>query len=135
MKSRRWFHAPWQGPGLATQHYRGCFSNIFTTLFFVSHAPVKYHKLVLSCCFPGCAAQAAGLPLKRKLWECKVSEDALMPAGTLIGAAHFKAGQYLDITGKGFGLLLVYCRDAALSSTVVGGALPAHGDSICEPQH
>jgi hypothetical protein len=28
-----------------------------------------------------------------------VSEDAIMPPGTLIGAAHFKAGQYLDVTG------------------------------------
>lgn len=50
--------------------------------------------------------QAAGVPLKRKLWECKVTDDAVMPPGTLIGAAHFRAGQYLDITGttkgKGF---------------------------------
>lgn len=50
--------------------------------------------------------QAAGIPLKRKLWECRVSEDALLPPGTVIGAGHFKAGQYLDVTGytkgKGF---------------------------------
>eukprot|EP00879_Flechtneria_rotunda_P008986 GHRR01009409.1.p1 GENE.GHRR01009409.1~~GHRR01009409.1.p1 ORF type:complete len:402 (+),score=114.78 GHRR01009409.1:152-1357(+) len=50
--------------------------------------------------------QAAGVPLQRKLWECQVTEDALLPVGTHIGAAHFKAGQYLDITGtskgKGF---------------------------------
>lgn len=49
---------------------------------------------------------AAGVTPKRKLWECKVTEDALLPAGTMIGAAHFKAGQYLDISGvtkgKGF---------------------------------
>lgn len=51
---------------------------------------------VLCCAFQ---LQAAGLPLKRKLWECRVSDDAIMPPGTLIGAAHFKAGQYLDITG------------------------------------
>lgn len=47
-----------------------------------------------------------GVPIKRKLWECKVTEDALLPSGTVIGAAHFKAGQYLDVTGytkgKGF---------------------------------
>jgi large subunit ribosomal protein L3 len=57
--------------------------------------------------------QAAGLPLKRKLWECRVSDDAVMPPGTLIGAAHFKAGQYLDITGVG-GCLLAsrLCRHA-----------------------
>lgn len=49
---------------------------------------------------------AAGLAPKRKLWECQVSEDALLPVGTVLGAAHFKPGQYLDITGyskgKGF---------------------------------
>jgi hypothetical protein len=36
----------------------------------------------------------------------QVSEDALLPVGTVIGASHFKAGQYLDVTGvtkgKGF---------------------------------
>lgn len=50
--------------------------------------------------------QALGLPLKRKLWECPVTEDALLPAGTLLSAAHFVPGQYLDVTGvtkgKGF---------------------------------
>ena len=55
----------------------------------------------LGCCCCLSAAQAAGLPLKRKLWECKVTEDAIMPPGTLIGASHFRAGQYLDITGVG----------------------------------
>ena len=47
-----------------------------------------------------------GVPLKRKLWEVKVTEDALLPPGTDLGAAHFRAGQYLDVTGvskgKGF---------------------------------
>lgn len=46
------------------------------------------------------------VPIKRKLWECRVTEDALLPVGTALGASHFKAGQYLDITGvtkgKGF---------------------------------
>lgn len=49
---------------------------------------------------------SAGIPIKRKLWECQVSEDALLPVGTIISAAHFKAGQYIDVTGyskgKGF---------------------------------
>jgi large subunit ribosomal protein L3 len=47
-----------------------------------------------------------GVPLARKLWECRVTDDALLPAGTPLTAAHFVAGQYLDITGtskgKGF---------------------------------
>lgn len=57
--------------------------------------------VLLPHCYCCCLlpAQAAGLPLKRKLWECKVTEDAIMPPGTLIGASHFRAGQYLDITG------------------------------------
>eukprot|EP00775_Hariotina_reticulata_P010645 gene10645-10803_t len=49
--------------------------------------------------------QAAGVPLKRKLWECQVTEDALLPVGTLIGASHFKAGQYLDVTGYSKGVM------------------------------
>lgn len=50
--------------------------------------------------------RAQGVPLKRKLWECPVTEDALLPVGTRINALHFVPGQYLDITGitrgKGF---------------------------------
>lgn len=40
------------------------------------------------------------------MWECPVTPDALLPSGTPITAAHFVAGQYLDVTGttrgKGF---------------------------------
>lgn len=43
---------------------------------------------------------AWGLPLKRKLWEVKVTEDALLPAGTPLTASHFVAGQYVDVTGE-----------------------------------
>jgi len=32
--------------------------------------------------------KAAGVPLKRKLWECQVTEDALLPVGTVIGQLH-----------------------------------------------
>ena len=50
--------------------------------------------------------QAAGVPLKRKLAEFRVSRDALLPVGTEINVRHFVAGQYIDITGtttgKGF---------------------------------
>lgn len=43
--------------------------------------------------------KAAGVPLKRKYAEFRVTEDALLPVGTHVGAAHFVPGQYLDITG------------------------------------
>ncbi|KAL0548493.1 hypothetical protein IC582_012946 [Cucumis melo] len=50
--------------------------------------------------------RAQGVPLKRKLKEFPVSQDALLPVGTEIGARHFVPGQYVDVTGisrgKGF---------------------------------
>lgn len=50
--------------------------------------------------------RAQGVPLKRKLREFPVTEDALLPVGTSIGVRHFVPGQYLDVTGitkgKGF---------------------------------
>lgn len=42
---------------------------------------------------------AAGVPNKRRLAEFRVSADALLPPGTPITAAHFTAGQYVDIQG------------------------------------
>lgn len=50
--------------------------------------------------------RAQGVPLKRKLREFPVTEDALLPVGTSIGVRHFVPGQYVDVTGisrgKGF---------------------------------
>ncbi|KAI4303060.1 hypothetical protein MLD38_038737 [Melastoma candidum] len=50
--------------------------------------------------------RAQGVPLKRKLKEFPVTEDALIPVGTSIGVRHFVPGQYVDVTGitkgKGF---------------------------------
>lgn len=50
--------------------------------------------------------RAQGVPMKRKLREFPVTEDALLPVGTPIGVRHFVPGQYVDITGitmgKGF---------------------------------
>ncbi|GMH26790.1 hypothetical protein Nepgr_028633 [Nepenthes gracilis] len=50
--------------------------------------------------------RAQGVPLKRKLKEFRVTEDALLPVGTPIGVRHFVPGQYVDVTGitkgKGF---------------------------------
>ncbi|KAG0452282.1 hypothetical protein HPP92_026061 [Vanilla planifolia] len=50
--------------------------------------------------------RAQGVPLKRKLKEFPVTEDALLPIGTSITVRHFVPGQYVDVTGitrgKGF---------------------------------
>eukprot|EP00271_Cylindrocystis_brebissonii_P013028 TRINITY_DN32576_c0_g1_i1.p1 TRINITY_DN32576_c0_g1~~TRINITY_DN32576_c0_g1_i1.p1 ORF type:complete len:417 (+),score=41.94 TRINITY_DN32576_c0_g1_i1:221-1471(+) len=50
--------------------------------------------------------RAADVPIKRKLAEFRVTEDALLPVGTPISVRHFAPGQYIDITGittgKGF---------------------------------
>ncbi|GAB4834799.1 60S ribosomal protein L3B [Ancistrocladus abbreviatus] len=50
--------------------------------------------------------RAQGVPMKRKLREFPVTEDALLPVGMSIGVRHFVPGQYVDVTGitrgKGF---------------------------------
>ncbi|CAK9170125.1 unnamed protein product [Ilex paraguariensis] len=50
--------------------------------------------------------RAQGVPMKRKLREFPVTEDALLPIGSSIGVRHFVPGQYVDVTGitrgKGF---------------------------------
>ncbi|XP_008790485.1 50S ribosomal protein L3-2, mitochondrial [Phoenix dactylifera] len=50
--------------------------------------------------------RAQGVPLKRKLKEFPVTEDALLPVGTSITVRHFVPGQFVDVTGitkgKGF---------------------------------
>ncbi|TYI39046.1 hypothetical protein ES332_A02G072100v1 [Gossypium tomentosum] len=50
--------------------------------------------------------RAQGVPLKRRLKEFPVTEDALLPVGTSLGVRHFVPGQYVDVSGtsrgKGF---------------------------------
>lgn len=46
---------------------------------------------------------AAKVEPKAKLAEFRVSEDALVPVGAEITAAHFLAGQYVDVTGTSIG--------------------------------
>ena len=57
--------------------------------------------------------RAQGVPLKRKLKEFPVTEDALLPVGTSIGVRHFVPGQYVDVTGisrgKGFQVYSLNC--------------------------
>ncbi|XP_075479023.1 large ribosomal subunit protein uL3m-like isoform X1 [Primulina tabacum] len=51
--------------------------------------------------------RAQGVPMKRKLREFPVTEDALLPVGSTIGVRHFVPCQFVDVTGitkgKGFG--------------------------------
>lgn len=47
--------------------------------------------------------QAAGVGLKRKLWEFRVTRDAVLEAGTSVGAAYFVAGQWVDVCGTSIG--------------------------------
>ena len=47
------------------------------------------------------------MPLKRKLREFPVTEDALLPVGTTITVRHFLPGQFVGITkGKGFAVCI-----------------------------
>ncbi|KAJ8748535.1 hypothetical protein K2173_003435 [Erythroxylum novogranatense] len=50
--------------------------------------------------------RAQGVPLKRKLREFPVTEDALLPVGTPLTVSHFVPGQFVDVIGitrgKGF---------------------------------
>ncbi|KAF7144956.1 hypothetical protein RHSIM_Rhsim04G0248300 [Rhododendron simsii] len=50
--------------------------------------------------------RAQGVPMKRKLREFPITEDALLPVGFSINVRHFVPGQYVDVTGitrgKGF---------------------------------
>jgi 50S ribosomal protein uL3 len=49
---------------------------------------------------------SCGVNIKREVAEFRVSEDAMLPVGTVLNASHFVAGQFVDITGftigKGF---------------------------------
>jgi large subunit ribosomal protein L3 len=46
---------------------------------------------------------AAGVPLKRKVAEFRVTPDALLPVGFELRASHFVAGQYVDVSGTTIG--------------------------------
>ena len=46
---------------------------------------------------------AAGLPIKRKLAEFRVSPDSVLPVGFTLNASHFVPGQFVDVTGTTIG--------------------------------
>jgi len=73
----------------------------------------------------------AQVPLKRKLAEFRVAEDAVLEVGATIAASHFVPGQLVDITGdtqgKGFA--------GAMKRWGFGGMRASHGVSITHRAH
>ncbi|KAK3272697.1 54S ribosomal protein L3 [Cymbomonas tetramitiformis] len=69
-----------------------------------------------------------GVPIKDKLSEFRVSEDALMPVGTPLNVSHFVAGQYVDIQGvsKGKGFQGVMTRWGFRGGPASHGATKSH---------
>ncbi|BGP22593.1 50S ribosomal protein l3 [Rhodotorula toruloides] len=73
----------------------------------------------------------AGVEPKMRLAEFEVTEDALVPAGTLISAAHFVPGQHVDVQapsiGKGF--------QGPMKRHGFRGLRASHGVSISHRSH
>ncbi len=73
----------------------------------------------------------AQVPLKRKVAEFRVAEDAVLEVGSTIAASHFVAGQLVDITGhtqgKGFA--------GAMKRWGFGGLRATHGVSLSHRSH
>lgn len=68
---------------------------------------------------------------KRKLAEFRVSDDAVLEVGAALSAAHFVAGQYVDVIGtsKGKGFA------GAMKRHNFGGLRASHGVSISHRSH
>ena len=68
---------------------------------------------------------------KKKLIEFRVSEDALLEIGAELSAAHFTAGQFVDVTstsiGKGFA--------GVMKRHNFGGLRATHGVSVSHRSH
>ena len=63
---------------------------------------------------------------KKKLAEFRVSEDALVPVGAEITAAHFVAGQHVDVTGTSIGKGYA----GGMKRHNFGGLRASHGVSV-----
>jgi large subunit ribosomal protein L3 len=63
---------------------------------------------------------------KQKLAEFRVSEDALVPVGAELSAAHFVPGQYVDVTGTSIGKGFA----GGMKRHNFGGLRASHGVSI-----
>jgi large subunit ribosomal protein L3 len=74
------------------------------------------------------AAQKAGVKPYRKVVEFRVSEDCLIPVGTALSAAHFIAGQFVDVQGtsKGKGFQGAMKRHNFGGKEATHGVLKAH---------
>src|SRR4051794_23904243 len=69
---------------------------------------------------------AAKVEPKAKLAEFRVSEDALVPVGSEITAAHFVPGQYVDVTGTSIGKGFA----GGMKRHNFGGLRATHGVSV-----
>lgn len=71
------------------------------------------------------------LPAKEKVIECRVSEDAFVPIGAELSAAHFVNGQLVDVQGitigKGFA--------GSMKRWNFGGHRASHGVSVSHRTH
>ena len=69
---------------------------------------------------------SAGVPIKRHVAEFRVSPDSILPVGHTFSAAHFVAGQYVDVTGttigKGF--------QGVMKKWGFAGQPASHGNSL-----
>jgi len=68
---------------------------------------------------------------KRRLGEFRVSGDALLEPGQALSAAHFVAGQYVDVTGTSIGKGFA----GAIKRHNFGGLRATHGVSISHRSH
>ena len=74
------------------------------------------------------AAEKAGVKPYRKVVEFRVSDDCVIPAGTQMSAAHFIAGQFVDVqaTSKGKGFQGAMKRHNFGGKEATHGVLKAH---------
>jgi len=75
-------------------------------------APDWYHAVQIACSDRPAKTttkpmqghfQRAGVPNKHMVREFEVTQDALLPIGTTLSAAHFVPGQFVDCTGTSIG--------------------------------
>ena len=74
------------------------------------------------------AAEKAGVKPYRKVVEFRVSDDCMIPVGTPLSAAHFIAGQFVDVqaTSKGKGFQGAMKRHNFGGKEATHGVLKAH---------
>jgi large subunit ribosomal protein L3 len=68
---------------------------------------------------------------KRKLVEFRVSADALVDVGAELGADHFLAGQFVDVTGTSIGKGFA----GSMKRHNFGGLRATHGVSVSHRSH